>query len=220
MLLVKGSAIPAETRSALFTKMAALTGLSAAFIETCQGRLRLEPFIRELLREQRLVCAMHDAALTLDDPFPSRPTQEGPDPALGSTWWVYTTGINALLRERLGVETSQPYQLLSMEANLAWKDSTRKHFVENSKGAMDELRFGMALNPTMRVMVVHGIHDLVTPYFSSQRLLHQMQLTPSLQENIELKSYHGGHMFYGWEASRITFFEDARLFYSTSVAVR
>lgn len=216
VLLVQGESMEASRASALYAKMAALTGLSAADIAAAYGRIRMDFFCRNLLRQEGQVIAPHDGSLRCWDPFPDRDTQQGPDPALSMMTRVFASGINAQLRENLQVDTAQEYRLLNMQANTSWTDKTRKHFVENSVGAMDALRYGMALNPYMKVMVVHGFQDLVTPYFSSQRLSHRLALPAHLQDNFIIKNYHGGHMFYSWESSRQTFRDDAASFYKDS----
>jgi carboxypeptidase C (cathepsin A) len=81
-------------------------------------------------------------------------------------------------------------------------------------GSMSELRYGMALNPSMKVMIVHGSYDLVTPYFSSWRLVALGRFTTEQRENMILRHYPGGHMFYTWRRSREDFFADAAKLYA------
>jgi hypothetical protein len=53
--------------------------------------------------------------------------------------------------------------------------------------------------------VRHVYYDMVTPYFSSQRLIEQMKMLPEQRQNLHFKNFFGGHMFYTWEKSRIAF---------------
>ena len=102
-----------------------------------------------------------------------------------------------------------------MEVNRSWKmDET--HAFQRSIGATDELRYGMALNPHMKIFLCHGYHDLVTPYYASKRLVNQMRLMPEQQKNIIIKNYGGGHMFYSWKASRENFKKDIEQFMEQS----
>ena len=78
---------------------------------------------------------------------------------------------------------------------------------------MDDLRYGMVLNPYMKVCISHGYFDLVTPYFSSNRLAEHMKLDASLRSNLQLQHYRGGHMFYTWETSRKAFSKAMQQFY-------
>lgn len=72
-------------------------------------------------------------------------------------------------------------------------------------GATDDLRFAMCMNPHMKVLVTHGYYDMVTPYFSSERLVQQMKLMPEQKKNLHIRHFGGGHMFYTWEDSRVAF---------------
>ena len=82
---------------------------------------------------------------------------------------------------------------------------------------MDDLRYGMSLNPHMQVFIAHGCFDLVTPYFASRRLARLMKLTLEQKNNLISKNYNGGHMFYSWDESRRLFFDDANEFYGRAI---
>jgi carboxypeptidase C (cathepsin A) len=84
-------------------------------------------------------------------------------------------------------------------------------------GATDELRYGMALNPHLKVFITHGYYDLVTPCSTSTRLVMQMRLDPSLRKNLTIRHFKGGHMFYTWEESRKAFREAMSAFYKEAV---
>lgn len=218
LLLLQGEAMPSERRATLIERMSSMCGLPADYLDERCGRVTLSQFCRQLLKPQGKVVAFHDAALTSIDPFPTRETQQGPDAAISIAGRVFASCINLLLRQELGVETELSYELINMKANTSWKDSRRKHFVENSKGVMDDFRYGMALNPHMKVVIFHGYQDLVTPYYASERLVQHMELDDSLRENLVLYNYQGGHMFYVWKESREAFLQDAASFYEQSLA--
>jgi carboxypeptidase C (cathepsin A) len=118
-----------------------------------------------------------------------------------------------LLRGRLGIDTEREYHLLSMEVNEAWKVDFKRHGLECNLGATDDLRYGMSINPHMKVRITHGLYDLVTPYFSSERICRQMKLSEGQSAKLSLKHYRGGHMFYAWEESRRAFRADMEKFY-------
>ncbi|MCK7481006.1 MAG: patatin-like phospholipase family protein [Candidatus Moduliflexus flocculans] len=54
--------------------------------------------------------------------------------------------------------------------NENWKIDTRKHAFESQVGATDDLRYGMSVNPHMKVYLTHGVFDLVTPFFTAERI--------------------------------------------------
>ncbi|MEM6611992.1 MAG: hypothetical protein AAF652_07015 [Cyanobacteria bacterium P01_C01_bin.72] len=54
----------------------------------------------------------------------------------------------------------------------------------------------IAKNPFMEVFVAQGYYDLATPHFASNYTLSHMNLDPTLKDNIQVKCYEAGHMFY------------------------
>ena len=115
--------------------------------------------------------------------------------------------INRQLRSEIGVETDREYTLLSYEVNEAWKNDAPQHFFIPPVGATDDFRYGMSLNPHMKAFITHGRYDLVTPYYSSDRLRNLMRLDPAMAGRLTVRHFGGGHMFYAWEASRREFSE-------------
>ncbi len=205
MLLLAGDRLDAERRAGLVARTAALLGLPEALVARADGRVRLEQFARELLRDTGRVCGLYDGTVTGFDPYPGRDTAEGPDPTLFAVERVFASGVNAHLRSALGVDTEREYRLLSLDVNKAWTLDTEQHVFERHVGATDDLRYAMALNPYMRVLISHGLYDLVTPYFASERIVGHLQLAPALRANLSMRHFPGGHMFYTWERSRIDF---------------
>lgn len=189
----------------VFTKAADFLGLPAETLQRSSGRVPFWRFARELLKSERKIVGMYDATITAVDPFPDRDMNEAPDPTLNGIERIFASGINHLLRYELDLESERIYNLLSFEVNTAWKRDDQKHVFDVIVGATDDLRFAMCMNPHMKVLVTHGYYDMVTPYFSSERLLQQMKLLPEQKKNLHIKHFGGGHMFYTWEDSRIQF---------------
>jgi carboxypeptidase C (cathepsin A) len=71
------------------------------------------------------------------------------------------------------------------------------------------LRTALALDVRLRVLVAHGLFDLVTPYFRSKLLLDQIPAGAG-GDRIRVAAYPGGHMFYAVDASRAALREEAR----------
>jgi carboxypeptidase C (cathepsin A) len=216
-LLTLGESLPAAERQSTVSRAADYLGLPESYVDLKAARIAHTHFARELLRDERRVVGLYDSTITAHDPFPDRDLFEGADPTLFALDRVFSGGINTLIREQLGVETDLDYHLLSLKVNEAWKVDIRKHDFEANVGATDDLRYAMALNPHMKVMITHGFHDLVTPYFASNRLVGLMKLAPELRQNLTLRHFSGGHMFYAWEQSRAEFQQVARDFYLSAL---
>ncbi len=203
--LTQGASMDPEERGAVIGRQAALLGLPVDEIERAEGRITIRAFARGLLRGERQVLGLYDATISVTDPFPDRESFLGPDPTLSGSTAAYTTAVNQLLRSIIGVETDREYRVLSYEVNQAWKVDMERHAFAPAEGATDDFRYGMALNPHLRAFVTHGIHDLVTPYFASDRLRNLMRLDPAMADRLTVRHFPGGHMFYAKEASRRAF---------------
>jgi carboxypeptidase C (cathepsin A) len=60
----------------------------------------------------------------------------------------------------------------------------------------------------MRVLIAHGMFDLVTPYFATRLILDDMP--DFAADRVRLAIYPGGHMFYTDDASRTALREASR----------
>jgi carboxypeptidase C (cathepsin A) len=204
-LLTRGASMPAEERDRILARFADLIGLPAEMVARAEGRISIERFTRELLRDERQVLGLYDATITTTDPFPDREAFAGPDPTLSGTSAAYTTAINQQLRSEIGIETDREYLVLSYEVNRLWRNDGPEHFFTPPIGATDDFRYGMSLNPHMKAFITHGRYDLVTPYYASDRLRNLMRLDPEMAGRLTVRHFGGGHMFYAWEDSRREF---------------
>jgi carboxypeptidase C (cathepsin A) len=216
--LTRGAAMPAEERERILTRLADLLGLPLELVVRAEGRITIRTFSRELLRDERKVLGLYDATITVTDPFPDRDSFTGPDPTLSGIGPAYTMAVNRMLRAEIGVQTDREYTVLSYEVNTAWKDDTEHHAFMPPAGATDDFRYGMALNPHLKAFITHGRYDLVTPYFSSDRLRNLMRLDPEMADRLTVRHFGGGHMFYAWETSRREFTEAIAAFVADATA--
>jgi carboxypeptidase C (cathepsin A) len=204
-LLTRGASMPAPERDRILARFADLIGLPAELVARAEGRIPIDRFTRELLRDERKVLGLYDATITTTDPFPDREAFAGPDPTLSGTSAAYTTAINRQLRSEIGIETDREYRVLSEEVNRLWRNDATEHLFTPPIGATDDFRYGMSLNPHLKALITHGRHDLVTPYYASDRLRNLMRLDPEMASRLTVRHFGGGHMFYAREDSRRAF---------------
>ncbi len=197
--------MPPVERERVLGRLADLIGLPVEIVARAEGRVTIDRFTRELLRDERKVLGLYDATITSTDPFPDREAFAGPDPTLAGIESTYTMAINRQLRQEIGVETDREYTLLSEEVNESWRNDDPEHFFVPPAGATDDFRYGMSLNPHMKAFITHGRYDLVTPYYASDRLRNLMRLDPEMAGRLTVRHFTGGHMFYAWEQSRREF---------------
>jgi carboxypeptidase C (cathepsin A) len=216
--LTRGASMSPDERDRVLDHVAGLIGLSPEFVTRAEGRIRIDVFTRELLRDERRVLGLYDATITALDPFPDREPFAGPDPTLAGIAPAYATAINRQLRSEIGVETDREYMVLSDEVNELWRNDAPEHFFVPPAGATDDFRYGMALNPHLKAFIAHGRFDLVTPYFASDRLRNLMRLDPAVARRLTVSHFPGGHMFYAWESSRREFTAAIAAFVADAIA--
>jgi len=202
----------AADRQDLYQRLAGYTGLTVAELRRHRARVPASRFAKALLADQRRLVSLYDGALTAIDPDPTAP-------------WVYedlflerlgsalTAGFQVHVRDNLRLETDLPYRLLNDRVSKAWNWDSGVAGDQGFADVTGDLRRSLSLNPAMGILVVHGVHDLVTPYFASAVSLRQLGLDPALNANLRLAVYAGGHMFYGRQTSRERLRLDAMTFY-------
>ena len=79
----------------------------------------------------------------------------------------------------------------------------------------DDLRVLLSFDPSFRLLIGHGLSDLVTPFAASNTssIICRRCRRPAV---LQLKLYPGGHMLYLDPASRKAFSTDAAKFYRTA----
>ncbi len=192
-------------------KVAALTGLDPALLARRHARLQDFEFLRETGRDRDAVASAYDATSVKADPFPENSFSEHGDPLTDTLAVPFTEAIYDIYATRLNWLPDGPYELSNNAVNSAW-DYGRSGFTRpQSTGA---LRQDLAADPKLRVLIAHGMFDLVTPYFATQLQLNQ--IPPSVgRDRVTLEVYEGGHMFYARDAARTAFRTAAeRLYHS------
>jgi carboxypeptidase C (cathepsin A) len=212
-ILATGDMFGESKRNQILNLAADYIGLPRKVVQAKNGRIEIDYFVKNLLREEGNHLGLYDVSLKVTDPYPDRDSYSGPDPTLHQAERIFAAGINTQLRKNIGLQTERSYKLLSMEVNKKWEVDTKEHALDSQVGATDDLRFGMSLNPDMKVFLTHGLFDLVTAYFAAERITRLMKLTDKQKEKLTVQHYKGGHMFYIREESRKQLFEDIRKWY-------
>jgi carboxypeptidase C (cathepsin A) len=190
-------------------RVAEFTGLDPPLVRRHHGLIDNNVFLHELYRTQDRVGSSYDPTITTADPFPLEALGTYPDPVLEGLKAPLSSAMAAICETRLNWRPDNLYQLWNPQANRQW-DWGRD--VLNPPQAMEAMRAALAIDPHLSVLIVHGLFDLVTPYFATQLLLDQVP-EPGIADRIRLSIYPGGHMFYSIDASRAALRDDAaRLF--------
>ncbi|KQT90456.1 peptidase S10 [Methylobacterium sp. Leaf466] len=196
-------------------RVGALTGLDPAFVRRQAGRLSGASVQREIGRDEGRVASAYDTGVTGWDPDPTAAVSGFEDPLLTGMQAPLTTAMLDLYATRLGYRVPDlRYELLNNAVNRGWTWGSGRSAPES----LSTLRGVMALDGRLRVLVVHGFTDLVTPYFTSKLLIDQMP--PLGGGRLGLSVYPGGHMFYSRPDSRAAFHRDAADLYAAAIRAR
>ncbi len=178
--------------------VAGLLGLDPALVRRRAARVDVQFFLRE--REPGRVGSAYDATVAGADPFPEAQSGRWDDPVIDALRPVFTSAALDLYGRLLGWRPAggadRRYELLNLSVNRQWRFEGPQ-----PPESLDALRVALALDPRLRVLVAHGIADLVTPYFASKLLLDQVPPTEP-PARLEFRVYPGGHMFYSQDGGR------------------
>ena len=201
--------------AALDSQLSEFIGLPLQRVKQLNSRVSPSLFAKELLQEKHRLVSVYDGSVTSIDPYPSSPFPPGKDAYLLQLNNLLAAAFNSYIREQLKFETDIPYKILNWKVSRRWNWRSGLDGAQGFTGTASNLKKSMSVNNKLRVLVTHGVFDLVTPYFGSFIVSKQMSLDPAIASNLTLKVYEGGHMFYTNEEARLRFFEDTRQFYTT-----
>jgi carboxypeptidase C (cathepsin A) len=172
----------------LSTRVAALTGLDPVLVRRMNGRVDIATYLREIRRDQGLVGSVYDSNVTAYDPFPGSADAKYQDPLLETLIAPTTSAMVDFVTHQVGWKVEARFNTLSFDVNRKWDR-------DNSDSPVTDLRKAIAIDPKMKVTIVHGWNDLSCPYLGSRLLIDQMP-TYGVPNRVQLFAYPGGHMFY------------------------
>jgi carboxypeptidase C (cathepsin A) len=193
-----------------------LSGLDPTFVRRSGGRLETQAYLREVYRSEGKLGSRYDSNVTAFDPFPFAPTQRNNDPILDSIIAPTTTAMVDFITHTVGWKYSGRYYALSYEVGRLWTDSpdNEKSDYGIERGSVPELRESVAVDPKLRVLIVHGWGDLSCPFMASVLIVDQMPVMGAASR-VQVKEYPGGHMFYSRTQSQAALRNDVMAMYAS-----
>jgi carboxypeptidase C (cathepsin A) len=201
-----------ETESA-YSQMSSYIGIPVDIVSIHNARIPAFIFAKELLKDENRLISLYDGSHSSIDPEPADPFSQIEDPALVRLNILLTSALNSYIRDRLKFKTDIPYLVLNSEVSKNWNWKSTLDWGQGYAGVAENLKKSISMFEEMKVLIAHGVFDLVTPYFGSVVIIRQMSLDSRIASNIILKVYDGGHMFYTHSKGRMDFFKDAEEFY-------
>ncbi len=206
LALFQGDSIGADAKKQIAAKVSSFIGLPADYIGQLALRIPDDIFFTHLLMDRNREIGRFDSRFTglryqpgLDEPDfdPSDEAVNGP----------FTATFNDYVRRELHFESELPYETVADVRPWSWKDAENKYL-----NVAEDLRKAMSRNPYLKIWICCGHYDLATPYFAAQHTVNQMQLDPSIRNNIRLTYYESGHMLYVYRPSLEKFKADFEAF--------
>jgi carboxypeptidase C (cathepsin A) len=191
LALMQGAALPPEEHDRIARQLAAVTGLSESYIANTHLRIRIDRFVKELLRQEGRTVGRLDSRFRGIDRDAAGEGMEF-DPSYANIHGPYAATLNQYVREELGFESDLPYEILTSKVH-PWKFEKQQNEFLNVGEA---LRKAMSAHPHLRVFVGNGYFDLATPYFATEYTFNHLALDPELHRNVSMGFYEAGHMMY------------------------
>jgi carboxypeptidase C (cathepsin A) len=195
----------------LTTRVAGLTGFDPGLLRRLGGRLDRSVFQRKLAPGR--VASAYDGTVTRPNPDPRALESQFADPVLGGLEAPVTSGMMAIYASKLNWRTDMVYHLANDAVFSGWDWGHGMGRPES----ITALQAARSLDPHMRVLIGHGMFDLITPYFGTARML---RLLPAMDgaAPIVLRVYPGGHMFYFNDSSRAALHDDVKAVFDPASA--
>lgn len=197
-------------KAGIVREVARFTGVPEAVIARHGGRLPLGVFVKEARRPDRLLSSRYDGSTTGPDPNPDSARARG-DALFDPLRTVLTASMTAYLAD-LGVRTDQPYTLSSGQVLRQWNWRSGMGGRDGYPGAAESLSDTLERNRAFKVMIAHGMTDLVTPYLTSRYVIDHLPASLT-NGRVSLSVHPGGHMMYLRAVSRAGLKADARKLY-------
>jgi carboxypeptidase C (cathepsin A) len=191
----------------LAARMAAITGLAIDTVRRIGPRASPGTFLAAVDRTSGLASSMYDATEKRIAAYDG-PERIDTSDDLGPPSFQLERAMTSLVEGPLGWKPQRAYQVRGKGVGWRWSDYE----------SVTPLRRVLVRDPTLRVLIVHGYADLVTPYFRTKLILQQLPTIGPDNSRIRLAVYPGGHMFYSRDASRAQLRKDALALFE-SIAV-
>ncbi|MEP7301337.1 MAG: peptidase S10 [Caldimonas sp.] len=200
--LHQGAGLTGKARERIARRIAALTGLSVAFVLEKNLRIGDQDFFFELLRDRGRIVGRLDARVT--GPMAASRTRDWEfDPGIEAIEAPYTMAALGYMGSVLGMVTTQRYEILSMEVHKQWNWNRGEDKGNSYASTSGDLARALRRNPHLRVLVASGHYDLGTPYSASNWSLAQLDAPAEVLARVEHRYYDAGHMMYTREADLV-----------------
>jgi carboxypeptidase C (cathepsin A) len=197
LALARGNDLGDAERRQVAAKLARYCGLSETFLLEANLRVPIFEFTKELLRSDRLTVGRLDTRFKGFDRSAAGDRFEF-DPANAAIAGPFGAVFNNYVEKELGWKSELNYELLTDKVR-PW---SYKPYDNQYVNVAEDLRFAMAINPNLKVLVNNGYYDLATPFFATQYTFNHLGFDPTYPARVSMAFYNAGHMMYIRRADR------------------
>jgi carboxypeptidase C (cathepsin A) len=212
LALMKGHSLGDDERNAVAEKLTRFTGLSKDYVLRSNLRVPMWRFGKELLRGRGQTVGRFDSRYTGIDADSAGDSAEY-DASAEAIFGPFTAAINDYLRHDLKVDDGRVYEILTDQVH-PWSYGRN---LSRFPDASNTLRQSMSAHPFMKLFVAAGHYDLATPPATARYSVEHMRLPPHLHENVDFRTYEGGHMMYIYEPAMVQLRKDVEAFYESAL---
>jgi carboxypeptidase C (cathepsin A) len=219
LALQKGNSLADSEKQAIAQQMAALTGLSADYIERSNLRVQPERFQRELLRDRHQVIGRIDSRYVGTEPD-NTGSNASYDPQGSAITGAFVGALNDYLFRDLGYSTELTYRPNNYAQTQGGNWSFQHKSADGRQQIADtsvDLASAMRQDPRLKVLSVNGLYDLATPFHGAEYELRHLAIGPEIQTNIRYTYYREGHMMYIDPVSSRQLKADLAAFYASAM---
>lgn len=206
--LAQGDRLDPDRRAEHVERLAAYTGLTPDLVDRSDLRIQVVQFCRELLRDEGRTVGRLDSRYTGIDRLGASTSLEA-DPSGDATRAVAASALNQYLRDEIGFESPDIYNVLSLDV---WKTWDYEEFQGRYVDTSDDLGSLLTRSRGTRVYVASGYYDLATPHFAADYTMAHLGLDPEARANIRTAYFEAGHMMYLHRPSLARLADDLRAF--------
>lgn len=203
--LQRGDRLSAAEKDRIATKMSEYLGISKEYCLGANLKVGEFAFMRELLRDERLVVGRLDSRITGKEETAVGDRNAGGDPSDGAITPPYTSAVNDYLTRDLGIKAPYPY--LNYGQVRPWAEPEGSY-----PETASDLRTLLQRNPHFRVLYACGYYDLACPFAATHFTVDQMGLDAESRSRVSFTYYPAGHMMYTEKGSRAKFRADVKAF--------
>ena len=213
--LFKGDQLSTSERTALASKLASYSGLSADFWLKANLRVQADEFYTELLRSEGSIAGRLDSRFKgINQDLLSQGADYDPQSAAISP--AYITGFLNYFHNDLKVNKKLTYTVTAgRREGFKWDWNHKENLRWGTSAAINtgiDMASALTKDPHMKVLILNGYYDIATVFYGVEHTIDHLDLPKNIKDNIIMKYYEAGHMMYTHQPSLEKFKKDVSEF--------